>query len=98
MWQSKENVMMDLPNVDDVSNAVASVPKASVSTSDVCNRIKKNLTGFEKKKITPRMSCQRDYTLRISVLFFISYINDFNIALDLESILLADDSLFQTKI
>ena len=30
-------------NVDDVSNAGACVPKASVSTPDVCNRIKKNL-------------------------------------------------------
>ena len=38
--------MIDLPNVDDVSNACASVPKGSVSTpEDVCNRIKKNLTA-----------------------------------------------------
>jgi len=39
-----KNVTMDLPNVDDVSNAGACVPKASVSTPDGCKLIKKNLT------------------------------------------------------
>ena len=47
--------MKDLRNVDDVSNAGASVPEASVSTlEDVCNRIKKNLTGFEKEHFSPK--------------------------------------------
>ena len=51
---------MDLPNVDDVSNAGASAPKASVSTpEDVCNRIKKNLTGLEKEHFSPRSACFR---------------------------------------
>ena len=36
--------MLDLPNVDDVSNASVSVAEASVCTpEDVCNRIKRNL-------------------------------------------------------
>ena len=44
-----KNVMLDLPNVDDVSNAGVFLAEASVSTpEDVCNRIKKNLIGFEK--------------------------------------------------
>ena len=49
--------MKDLPNVDDVSNAGASVAEASVSApEDVFNRIKKNLTGFKKNTFLPRMS------------------------------------------
>ena len=44
-----KKVMLDLSNADDVSLACVSVAEASVSTpEDVCNRIKKNLTGFEK--------------------------------------------------
>ena len=50
-------VMLDLPNVDDVSDASVSVAEASVSTlEDVCNRIKKNLTGFEKDTFLPLFS------------------------------------------
>ena len=44
-------------------------PKASVSTpEDVCNRIKKNLTGLEKEHFSPRMSSQREYAPRVFVL------------------------------
>ena len=47
--------MMDLPNVDDVSNAGVSVPEACVSTpEDVYNRIKKKLTGVEKEHLSPK--------------------------------------------
>ena len=50
-----KNVTMDLCNVDDVSNGCASVSEASVSTlEDVCNRIKKNLTCFEKEHFSPK--------------------------------------------
>lgn len=35
---------------------------------DVCNRIKKNLTGFEKDTFLPRFSCQRDNAPPVSVL------------------------------
>ena len=60
---------MDSPNVDDESNAGASVPKASVSTpEDVRNRIKKNLTGLEKEHFSPRMSSQREYAPRVFLL------------------------------
>ena len=58
-----KNIMMDLRNVDDVSNAGAPVSEASVSTpEDVWNRIKKNLTGFEKecfssKNVMPERLC-----------------------------------------
>ena len=46
---------MDLPNVDDVSNASASVSEVSVSTPEnVCNRIKKNLAGFEVEHFSPK--------------------------------------------
>ena len=49
-----KNVMLDLPNADDASLAFVSVAEASVSTpEDVCNRIKKNLTGFEKDTFLP---------------------------------------------
>ena len=64
-----ENVMLDLPNVGDVSNASVFVAEASVSTpEDVCNRTKKNLTGLEKEHFSPKNSCRRDYAPRISVL------------------------------
>ena len=50
-----KNVMMDLRKVDEVLNAGASVSEAYVSTpEDVCNRIKKNLTGFEKEHFSPK--------------------------------------------
>ena len=56
-------------NADDVSNACVSVAEASVSTpKDVCNRIKKNLTGLEKDIFHPRVSCQRDNAPPITVL------------------------------
>ena len=56
-------------NADDVSNANVFVAEASVSTpEDVCNRIKKNLTGFEKDTFHPRFSCQRDNARPLSVL------------------------------
>ena len=49
-----KKVMLDLSNADDVSLACVSVAEASVSTpEDVCNRIKKNLTGFEKDTFLP---------------------------------------------
>ena len=55
-----KNVMLDLPNVDDVSNAGVSVTEASVSTpEDVCNRIKKNLIGFEKDTFLPSVMPER---------------------------------------
>ena len=39
-----KNVMLDLPNVDNVSNASVSVAEASVSTpEDVCSRFERNL-------------------------------------------------------
>ena len=39
-----KNVMLDLPNVDDVSNAGVFVAEASVSApEDVCYRFKRNL-------------------------------------------------------
>ena len=64
-----KNVVLDLPNVDDESNTGVSVPEASVSTpEDVCNRVKKNLTGFEKDIFLPRVSCQRDNAPPIFVL------------------------------
>ena len=66
--------MMDLPNVDDVSNAVASVPKASVSTSDVGNRIKKNLTGFEKEHFPPtNVMPKRLYSAYFRTIFYFIY-------------------------
>ena len=50
-----EYVVMDLPNVNDVSNAGGSVGEASVCTSeDACNRIKKHLIGFEKEHFSPK--------------------------------------------
>ena len=68
-----KNVMLDLPNVDDVSLACVSVAEASVSSpEDVCNRIKKNLTGFEKDTFLSRFSCQRDNAPPVSVLLRIS--------------------------
>ena len=40
-------VMLDVPNVDDVSNARVSVAEASVSNpEDVCYRIKKNRSAM----------------------------------------------------
>ena len=64
-----KKVMLDLPNADDVSLACLSVSEASVSTpEDGCNRIKKNLTGFEKDTFLPRVSCQRDNSPPLSVL------------------------------
>ena len=43
---------MDLPNVSDELNAVA---ETSVSVpEDVCNRMKKNLTSFEKEHFSPK--------------------------------------------
>ena len=43
---------MDLPNVSDELNAVA---ETSVSSpEDVCNRMKKNLTSFEKEHFSPK--------------------------------------------
>jgi len=46
--------MLDFPHADDVSNACVSIAEASVSTpEDVCNRIKKNQTGFEKDTFLP---------------------------------------------
>ena len=61
--------MLDLPNLDDVSNTGVPLPEASVSTpEDVCNRMKKNLTGFEKDTFLPRVSCQRDNAPPIFVL------------------------------
>ena len=52
-----KKVMLDLSNADDVSLAFVSVAEASVSTlEDVCNRIKKNLTGFEKDTFLPLFS------------------------------------------
>ena len=41
-------------NVDDVSNAGACVPKASVFTPDVCNRIKKSM-ALKRNTFPPRM-------------------------------------------
>ena len=50
-----KNVMVDLLNVDDTTNAGASVSEVSVSApEDVCNRIKKNLTDFEKEHFSPK--------------------------------------------
>ena len=50
-----ENVTLDLPNVSDELSADVSVAEASVSTpEDVCNRIKKNLTSFEKEHFSPK--------------------------------------------
>ena len=55
--------------VDGVSNTGASVPEASVSTpEDVCNRIKKNLIGFENDTFLSRVSCQRYHAPPVSVL------------------------------
>ena len=45
--------MMDLPNVDDVSNAGACVPKASVSIL-LMSATMLNLTGFEKEHFSPK--------------------------------------------
>ena len=45
-----EYVVMDLPNVNNVSNAGGSIGEASVCTfDDVCNLIKKHLIGLEKE-------------------------------------------------
>ena len=64
-----KKVILDFPNADDVSLACVSVAEASVSTpEDVCNRIKKNLTGFEKDTFLPRVLCQRDNAPPVSVL------------------------------
>ena len=41
-------------NVDYASNAGACVPKASVSTPDLCNRIKKDL-ALKRNTFSPRM-------------------------------------------
>ena len=41
-------------NVDDVLNAGACIPKASVSTPDVCSRIKKNL-ALKRNTFPPRI-------------------------------------------
>ena len=50
-----ENGTLDLPHVSDELNAGVSVAETSVSTSeDVCNRIKKNLTSFEKEHFSPK--------------------------------------------
>ena len=50
-----ENGTLDLHNVSDELNAGVSVAETSVSTSeDVCNRIKKNLTSFEKEHFSPK--------------------------------------------
>ena len=68
-----KKVMLDFPNADDVLLACVSVADASVSTpEDVCNRIKKNLTVFEKDTFLPRFSCQRDNAAPVSVLLRIS--------------------------
>ena len=48
----------------------ACVPKASMCTPDVCNRIKKNL-ALKRNTFPPRMPCQTDYAPRISVLLTI---------------------------
>ena len=50
-----ENGTLDLRNVSDELNAGISVAETSVSTpEDVCNRIKKNLTSFEKGHFSPK--------------------------------------------
>ena len=50
-----ENGTLDLPNVSDELNAGVSVAETSVSTPEhVCNRIKKNLTSFEKEHFSPK--------------------------------------------
>ena len=47
-----ENGTLDLPNVSDELNAVA---ETSVSVpEDVCNRMRKNLTSFEKEHFSPK--------------------------------------------
>ena len=47
-----ENGTLDLPNVGNESNAVA---ETSVSSPEnVCNRMKKNLTSFEKNIFSPK--------------------------------------------
>ena len=52
-----------------VSLACVSVAEASVCTpEDVRNRIKKNLTGFEKDTFLPRVLCQRDNAPPVSML------------------------------
>ena len=49
-----KNVTIDMPNVNDVSNAGFSVHEVTLSTpEDACNRIKKTLTGFEKEHFPP---------------------------------------------
>ena len=61
-----KNVMKDFPNVDDVSNAGASVAEASVSApEDVFNCIMKNLTGFKKKHFSPKNVIAREVMLRV---------------------------------
>ena len=58
--------MLDLPNVDDVSNACVSVAEASLcSPEDVGSRIKKNVTGFKKDTFLLRVSC-KEIMLRLS--------------------------------